>query len=159
MDEAKEFADFLIPMLRWDPEKRASAQEMLSHPWLKKLSNEFAISESKMSDAEFDEYMKANKGRVREPLRHEEEGDMNELCLTDSELNEAEDELLGMHMEEDSFEGLGETEGPEVVDTPFSKGGGIGKGKVINTSFSGAYAEMEHIHNDRGANPQFSNIF
>ena len=159
MEEAKEFSDFLLPMLRWDPEKRASAEEMLSHPWLKKHTSENSINDSKMSDAEFEAYMKENKGRTREPMRHEEEGDMNELCLTDNELNEAEDELLGMSLEEDSFDGLGETESPEVVDTPFSKGGGIGKGKVINTSFSGAYAEMEHIHNDRGANPQFTNIF
>lgn len=38
-DEAKAFADFLAPMLEWDPEKRASAQTMLSHPWLNMESN------------------------------------------------------------------------------------------------------------------------
>lgn len=32
--EAQAFTDFLIPMLRWDPNKRASAEEMLKHPWL-----------------------------------------------------------------------------------------------------------------------------
>jgi len=34
--EAREIADFLLPMLRYDPAERASAAEMLSHPWLLK---------------------------------------------------------------------------------------------------------------------------
>lgn len=38
-DEAHAFADFLLPMLEWDPEKRASAQTMLKHPWLNMASN------------------------------------------------------------------------------------------------------------------------
>lgn len=33
-DEASMLSDFLLPMLEWYPEKRATAQEMLSHPWL-----------------------------------------------------------------------------------------------------------------------------
>ena len=32
--EARALADFLLPMLRLDPDKRASAAEMLLHPWL-----------------------------------------------------------------------------------------------------------------------------
>jgi hypothetical protein len=31
---AQEFTDFLIPMLDYDPAKRANASECLSHPWL-----------------------------------------------------------------------------------------------------------------------------
>ena len=34
-EEAEELANFLEPMLRINPNKRASAQEMLQHPWLK----------------------------------------------------------------------------------------------------------------------------
>ena len=33
-DEALGFADFLIPMLAYDPNQRASAQECLNHAWL-----------------------------------------------------------------------------------------------------------------------------
>ena len=32
--EAQALADFLLPMLEWYPEKRATAAQMLSHPWL-----------------------------------------------------------------------------------------------------------------------------
>ena len=32
--EAKQLAAFLLPMLKWFPHERASAQEMLEHPWL-----------------------------------------------------------------------------------------------------------------------------
>lgn len=33
-NEAKEIAEFLLPMLKYDPEERASAADMLRHPWL-----------------------------------------------------------------------------------------------------------------------------
>ena len=32
--EAQEFADFLVPMLDFDPETRANAAQCLQHPWL-----------------------------------------------------------------------------------------------------------------------------
>lgn len=34
MEEAQAFADFLTPMLEFDPDKRATAEESLQHPWL-----------------------------------------------------------------------------------------------------------------------------
>lgn len=37
--EAVAFTDFLIPMLHWDPDKRASAESMLNHPWLTMEAN------------------------------------------------------------------------------------------------------------------------
>jgi serine/threonine protein kinase len=32
--QATQLCDFLLPMLRFDPTKRATAAEMLNHPWL-----------------------------------------------------------------------------------------------------------------------------
>jgi serine/threonine-protein kinase SRPK3 len=34
-EESKSLADFLLKMLKWKPKDRASAREMLQHPWLK----------------------------------------------------------------------------------------------------------------------------
>ena len=36
-EEATQLADFLQPMLNWVPDKRATAQQMLDHPWLKAI--------------------------------------------------------------------------------------------------------------------------
>lgn len=35
------------------------------------------------------------------------------------------------------------------------EGGGYGRGKPLNNSFTGPYNNMDHIHIDRGANTQF----
>ena len=51
-EEATSFAEFLIPMLEWDPEKRASAQSMLNHPWLK-MDKKY---DTKMTDEEYFKY-------------------------------------------------------------------------------------------------------
>jgi len=39
-DEAEALTDFLVPMLEFVPEKRATAAEMLSHPWLQDSKRE-----------------------------------------------------------------------------------------------------------------------
>ena len=51
-EEATSFAEFLTPMLDWDPEKRASAQSMINHPWLNMEKN----YEAKMTDEEYYKY-------------------------------------------------------------------------------------------------------
>ena len=51
--EAQAFADFLNLMLDWNPDKRASAQKMLDHPWLKMQAN----YETRMTEEELTEYL------------------------------------------------------------------------------------------------------
>jgi serine/threonine-protein kinase SRPK3 len=38
-EEAEAFANFLIPMLHFDPQERSTAAQCLEHPWLKRPSN------------------------------------------------------------------------------------------------------------------------
>ena len=38
-EEAQAFADFLLPMLEWHHDRRATAQDMLNHPWLNMPDN------------------------------------------------------------------------------------------------------------------------
>jgi serine/threonine-protein kinase SRPK3 len=49
-EEAENLSDFLTPMLGWYPEKRATAQQMLQHPWLNMSAN----YEYKYSDREYE---------------------------------------------------------------------------------------------------------
>ena len=44
---------------------------------------------------------------------------------------------------------------PVREDYTLFEGGGYGKGKPLNNSFTGPYSIMDHIHVDRGANKQF----
>lgn len=64
--EAKELSDFLIPMLEWNHNKRASAKEMLDHPWLKPNANE----EYRMNEREYRQWCLTNS---LEPEDNEEE--------------------------------------------------------------------------------------
>lgn len=54
--EAHFFADFLGKILKWEPKDRPTAQEMLSHPWLK-MQPRF---ETKMSRGELKEFKKVH---------------------------------------------------------------------------------------------------
>jgi len=40
--ESRGLSDFLMCMLKWKPKDRASAREMLNHPWLK-MSDEYGV--------------------------------------------------------------------------------------------------------------------
>lgn len=52
-EEAQGLSDFLMPMLAWYPAKRATAQEMLSNPWLNMPPN----YEFKYTDREYEVMM------------------------------------------------------------------------------------------------------
>jgi serine/threonine protein kinase len=57
---ARSFANFLMPMLVLDPDKRASAAELLSHPWLRGEPSEdcaelFRATDGRVGSADFEE--------------------------------------------------------------------------------------------------------
>jgi len=85
-DEAQAMADFLLPMLDWNHETRASAQDMLKHPWLNMKDN----YDFKYSDREYEVMMlkkdlKKDKGIV-DDLGQDDKQEMNELIDSDPEL-------------------------------------------------------------------------
>ena len=84
--EAKSFADFLMPMLHWDPEQRASAQQMLNHPWLKEASN----YDTRMSQDEIAEKLKKDEIKFDED---EVRIETSKLIDSDIELNKGDDDM------------------------------------------------------------------
>ena len=91
--EAQALTDFLMPMLDWDPQRRASARQMLSHPWLFMP----AIYETKMAEKEYRHFgllKKLNESDHDTVAATNEEIDHNIGVLGESvdELNEADGE-------------------------------------------------------------------
>lgn len=94
-EEAQALADFLIPMLNWNHEDRASAQEMLKHPWLS-LSDNY---DYKYTEREYEtlrlkkqlkEQMKGVAGGAQQDDTTEERQEMNELIQAEQELYAAD---------------------------------------------------------------------
>jgi len=113
-DEANLLADFLLPMLTWDHETRATAEQMLKHPWLEMKDN----YEFKYTDREYDVMMlkKDLKNQIRggaatvDENAMEEKQEMNELIESDAEMYAGDNEReakkkrnLSMDMDDDLF--------------------------------------------------------
>eukprot|EP01022_Parablepharisma_sp_SALTPOND_P026610 TRINITY_DN64482_c1_g1_i1.p1 TRINITY_DN64482_c1_g1~~TRINITY_DN64482_c1_g1_i1.p1 ORF type:complete len:696 (-),score=98.02 TRINITY_DN64482_c1_g1_i1:131-2218(-) len=131
-EEAKPLADFLLPMLEWYPDRRATAQDMLSHYWLNIPKN----YDYKMSEKE---YRKISLKKSIEDIPQDEgKGDLME---SDVELNKADIEDNGENLTRDMDESesdLSETEGD-----PASK----------------KYSLQSDLLNvDHGPNPQFESL-
>ena len=90
-NEAQALTDFLLPMLEFYPERRASARELLRHPWLSMPPNYDYL----MSDTEvFKMTMKENLlGINKEDEIKDPKAELNkdrDVYSSDSELNEAD---------------------------------------------------------------------
>lgn len=91
--ESEALADFLLPMLEWSPEKRATAQEMLDHPWLEMEANyEYHLSER-------DYQVMMLKSRLNNEPAGEDNKEMSELGESDNDLFNADCEDFNSTME------------------------------------------------------------
>lgn len=172
-EEAEPLADFLTKTFNWDPEKRATAQELLSHEWFtmgKNYDTKYTDEEYEVMITEIKNKEEAEKRRkeleiiLREGAMSPEEmakrlnSDNNsELVDDDFEVNRGDvEDFVGQDPFGDSEDSisLGFGDSDYEADNLF-EGGGYGKGKALNNSYSGPYNNMEHIHVDKGHNPQF----
>lgn len=167
-EEAKAFADFLLPMLEWDPEKRASAQTMLNHPWLEmKLDYDSRLTPEELKAELEKDKEREEKEQIANDFQAKQEEirvEMSKLELSDGCLNQADDELstfsgsalfnnsqFSSDDSEDDNISLNGTRRQKQQD--FVKRD-IAEGKTINNSFTGPYPEdTDHLHIDKGANP------
>lgn len=141
-NEAEALADFLVPMLRWDQEERATAQEMLEHPWLKMPW----VEETKMSEKEH------NARLLKKKLMDAEDGGEPDQTVVASFLEGlADDEGSTGSDSESDFEVP-----HEAALFTWSAQRDMAKGVQLNNSFTGPYPKSyEGLFVDKGRNHQF----
>ena len=72
-EEAQAFADFLLPMLEWHHDRRATAQEMLKHPWLNMPDNyDFKFTKKEYEKMQFKKEMKGGMKGENEDIFEDE---------------------------------------------------------------------------------------
>ena len=82
-EEAMAFSDFLVPMLKWRHDGRATAQEMLQHPWLNMPDNyDYKFTKKEYEKIQFKKDMK----KEVEPFAEDAKQEMGELVESDPEL-------------------------------------------------------------------------
>ena len=142
--EAQALADFMMPMLEYYPDKRASARELLRHPWLK-MPADF---DYKISEIEIEKKKMIENNKKKEENEEEKNDNIDrEVYSSDSELYGADDEdndkgdIYNEYADDDSGD-----------DNP---------DKVLISNFNNSFAEYGQFVDltslDR-ANPQFDKI-
>ena len=144
--EAKAFSDFLMPMLEYYPDKRASARELLKHPWL----NMPADFDYKISEIEIEKRkMIENNKIIEENEDKKKDNDEKDVYDSDSELYGADDEDNGLSDKKAEKEFEEDDSGDDNPD------------KVLIPNFNNSFAEYGQFVDltslDR-ANPQFDKI-
>jgi serine/threonine protein kinase len=140
--EAEGLNDFLMPMLQYFPEKRASAQDMLSHPWLTMEPN----FEFKMSDRDYERMMMIKKNTKKE--KPADDVVVADIIESDAEINMADDEDNEEFISDEVYESDSDVceEEPDNINI-----------QNFNNSFA-AYGQHVNLAALDRANPQFSKV-
>lgn len=183
--EAFILADFLMQMLAWNHEKRATAQQMLKHPWLSMAAN----YETKYTEKEF-EIMKLKKEMKygAEPTADlnldDPKMEMNQLIESEVDVYQpdSDDSSVGgfvnqpgginddldseeLDVHERQFQkafALDQEEESKSLQSSIERKNRFNSRKAkdskINNSFTGPYPvdPSEFTHNDKGENVQFA---
>ena len=144
--EAKAFSDFLMPMLEYYPEKRASARDLLRHPWL----NMPADFDYKISDIEIE------KKKMIESNISKEENEEKKKDIFEKDVYDSDSELYGADDEDNNKSDKNTEKEFEEDDS-----GDDNPDKVLISNFNNSFAEYGQFVDltslDR-ANPQFDKI-
>ena len=142
--EAKALNDFLMPMLEYYPDKRASARDLLRHPWLTMPADfDYKISEIEIEKRKM---IDSNKKKL--------EMDDNNLDVNEKEVYSSDSELYGA---DDEDNGQGDIYNEFAEDDS----GDDNPDKINIPNFNNSFAEYGQFVDltslDR-ANPQFDKI-
>ena len=147
-NEAQALNDFIMPMLEYYPEKRATARQMLRHPWLKMPSNfNYIMNEEEIKKNNINP-KKENKKANNHENSDDEVNENNDVYSSESELYKADDEdnnIKDFYKENKNEEDSGD-ENPDKISIP-----------NYNNSFA-EYGQFIDLTNLDRANPQFDEI-
>jgi hypothetical protein len=138
--EAMALTEFLMPMLNYFPERRATAQSMLSNPWLNMPANFDYL----MTDREYERMIMIKKNKKERTSN--EDNASTDIVESDNELNQADDEDNEDYLSddvEDSDDSCGDA---EVINI-----------QNFNNSFA-AYGQHVNLAALDRANPQFRKL-
>lgn len=139
--EAEGLTSFLMPMLEYYPERRATAQQMLAHPWLNMPAN----LDYKMSEREYEAMIMKKKNKKKKKLN--EEGATADVIESDNDINMADDE---------DNEDINSDDPEENSDSSFEEPDLINI-QNFNNSFA-AYGQHVNLAALDKANPQFKKV-
>ena len=144
--EAQAFSDFLMPMLEYYPDKRASARELLRHPWLN-MPPDF---DYKISEIEIE------KKKMIESNKIKEENEEKKKDIFEKDVYDSDNELYGADDEDNALSDKKAEKEFEEDDS-----GDDNPDKVLIPNFNNSFAEYGQFVDltslDR-ANPQFDKI-
>ena len=151
--EAQALSDFIMPMLEYLPEKRASARYLLNHPWLKMEPNfDVKMNDVEIAKMNFFENIKNEEmeNEKNNNFLYDDDSDNDRQVYTsESEVNEGDDEDNSEYDAEFSDDKESDDSGDENPD------------KINIMNFNNSYAQYGQFVDltslDR-ANPQFDNI-
>ena len=148
-NEAQALTDFLLPMLEYYPERRASARELLRHPWLTMPPNyDYRMSDTEIFKMNMRENLLGNYYDIDE-RKKDKENDDRDVYSSDSELNEADcednDKKAKIQDDEDDDTQLGDNN-PDKINIP-----------NYNNSFC-MYGQFVDLTSLDQPNPQFDKI-
>ena len=141
-NEANALSDFLLPMLEYYPEKRASAKTMLSHPWLKMESN----FDYKLSEWEI-EKINMIQNNLNINIKESDDDDNNRyIYSSDEEIYEGDNEDNDKYNSNDYSSDDSIDENPDKINI-----------LNFNNSFA-QYGQFVDLSMLDKCNPQFDNL-
>jgi serine/threonine-protein kinase SRPK3 len=142
--EAQALTDFIMPMLEYFPEKRATARQMLKHPWLNMTQNFDYL----MNNDEIIKNSMKVKNNNKDLGDNDKINDFGDINLSDNELYKADDEDNDNNEYYNEFEDEEDSgdENPDKINIA-----------NYNNSFA-EYGQFIDLTNLDRANPQFEEI-
>ena len=131
---ADEFASFLLPQLTYEPTKRATAYDLLQHPWLSSPSEDYLLTEEEHKKMMRKIELKQSLGIDNNEEGEEEYDNVSLLDESDIEKynGDIDDDING-----DAISFFGDDDEFRQPDW-------------MHNSFTGGYANIDDIHMDKG---------